>query len=277
MLLIASISVLNSAEYKVPKGWYLKEHSFNDSVKIYKKKSSAFYVVAVDMKKARIKVGSHFQRTKKNGRNYFSKESIIAHHDKNRDYIDTYYGTYKNLVATLNSQFFNKNTDPSALPFPLKSNGIKLYDKDDEPHLKKRSLIITRSGRAYIKNGFTESWFRRSYFQEFLVGLHPDVNKKPFWNIGRHYIGGIPKGRCNPDKRTCSYEYLLFFVKKYARQAYMERAIKQWNVKSSAMIMMDGSGSAQLKTDKIEMYGSTTGSLSADERDLPITLSIYAK
>ncbi len=278
---IALSMVLSSqvfaGDYTVPSGWQQKESFVTGSAKLYKKGSDDFYVVAVDVSEAKIKVGGTNSYYSDGNREYFYTDSIENYWYDNRDYVDIYNGTYQNLFAVLNGQFYDHTRNPTELSFPVKSEGTILTDNNGEGHLVKRSLLINSSGKVYIREGVTSSLLNSSSIKEFITGLHPDEDKNGWaWFVGRHYIGGIPEGNCNPSTSSCAYEYILFFVNEDAQQSTMEFEIAKWGVPRKSIIMMDGSGSSQLKTTNYSAYGRNA-KFKKDKRPLPNTILLYGK
>lgn len=265
-----------SADYTVPSGWQQKESFVTGSTKLYKKDNDNFFVVAVDISKAKIKVGGVNSHYSDGTTELFYTDSIDNYWDNNINYVDIYNSTYQNLFAVLNGQFFDNSRNPTGLSFPVKSNGIILTDNNGEDYLAKRSLVIDSNGSVYITEGVPLGLLDSYNSKEFITGLHPDEDKNGWaWFVGRNYIGGIPKGTCDPSKTSCSYEYILFFVNQDAKQSTMESEIAKWGVPSKSIIMMDGSGSAQMKTRNYSVYGNNGQSI--DKRYLPNTILIYGK
>ena len=85
-------------------------------------------------------------------------------------------------------------------------------------------------------------------------------------SMGRFYIGGL-------HYNSSSLRYLLFFVSKSSTQSTMNYEISKWGVAEHEVVMMDGSGSAQMKTSNFSVYGHNQYHF-ADKRKLANVISI---
>jgi hypothetical protein len=255
------VSGLNAGNYNVPSGFYLKKNSYG--AKLYKNSSINMYAIVLDVDKGDIDFGV----TENAYLNLFNRYSIK--HWWNSEY------EYSNF-AMINGQFFNHHQNPTVLSFPLKSDGDIIAQYMDNS-LAKKTLLRTWDGNFYIKKGYYNSLLTSDSTKDLLVGLSPnvDVGGKKWWPIGRNYIGGIPRGSCNPDQATCQYKYLIFFIGEGFSQPNFLSRIKHWGVKESSIVMMDGSASSQIKSGSTEMYGYQYPGLSyGTKRKIPNIITI---
>jgi hypothetical protein len=190
-----------------------------------------------------------------------------------------------NLYAVLNGQFFNNDANPTTISFPLKGNGKVFQSINHEPEKKKRTLYMYEGIMPIFYNGYSESLLNNSKNTDVITSLNPEDistvnNFQPSNKIGRNYIGCIPLKEYNNDLATC--KNLLFFYSDKSTHNDMMNAAKKWGVKPNHIMMMDGSGSAQLNSEVmddsnyIEKYGLTKYGF-PDYRSLPNTISIFAR
>ena len=247
VMLVSLVSMSFAGNYNVPNGYTLKESS--NGAKIYS--NGNISVVIADMDRNRVDLGilNYAYRGK------FYKDSI-SNWWKN-------YASYSTF-AMINGQFFNTTINPTTLSFPLKDNGHVVTSYVDD-NSQKRTLIIDKYNNAKILRGYT-SYYLYNDAPDVIVGLNPSVSKSSWAPIGRNYIGGIPKGTCNPRYSSCDMKYLMFFIAKRKTQYYMLKEVEKWGVSKYAVVMMDGSGSSQLKSRTSSMYG--------DGRYLPNVITI---
>jgi hypothetical protein len=213
----------------------------NDGVTTYKHRNEKIYAIVVDTSKANIIFGGTMDY---DSEDTYRKGSIQDHWDRHSS---------SQTVAVLNGGFFdrlgwpNKNytTAPAKLVFPTKSDYSVISSGVHDP-LATRSLIVNSSGKVFIREGFNRTIFNSSNVKEYLTGLKPDTNKSPDEDIGRNYIGGIPKNNCDPSTQSCEYSHIIFFIADSANHYDMISQLTQWNVPSKSQIMMDGSDSAQM-------------------------------
>jgi len=147
-----------------------------------------------------------------------------------------------------NGQFFNIHKNPTPLSFPLRTQYQTLVTHIDLGSKSLKTLKIYSNGTsAQIYDGYG-SWMLKNS-KELIVGLDPSEDMHSWASIGRFYIGGI-------HDDSSSLRYLLFFISTQKNQDDMVKEIYNWEVWPQDIIMMDGSGSAQMKTNKITIYGS---------------------
>jgi hypothetical protein len=213
-------------------------------------KNGNIYVSVVDLQKCKVKFGNV---DKASSGNSFTKHNL-----------DYWWNNIEGVqTAIFNGQFFNPDIDPTPLSFPLLSSWNTLVTQVDPGDLRTLK-IYDNAKEAQILDDYYSYYLNNS--KELIVGLHPSVDKKKNSNIGRFYIGGL-------HYNSSSLRYLLFFVSKSSTQATMNSEISKWGVAEHEVVMMDGSGSAQMKTSQFSVYGRNSYYL-YDKRDLPNVISI---
>ncbi|MFU2511221.1 hypothetical protein [Pseudoalteromonas sp. ASV78] len=178
------------------------------------------------------------------------------------------------LFGLVNGQFFNHDKKFTTISFPIKGSWHELKTHNDEE--SKRSLYIYPStNTALIKDNYDANYMIDTGVSDLIVGLNPDVKKSSGYAIGRSYIGGY-SADCNSSDKECSYTHLLFMTAANKTQAQMESIAQNWGVTPEALIMMDGSGSAQAKTSQHHLYGSSVPIYNNEEqRKLPHVIALY--
>jgi hypothetical protein len=180
---------LTAENYKIPRGFKLVENSYG--AKMYKNHYGSMYAIVVNMDRAKIEFGTL---------DYYRNDKY------NRKSMSNWWNDYSdsNTFAMINAQFFDM-ARKTKLAYPLKANGVikKFYV---EKRGSKKSLIITNSGNTYIVNGYNKYYLKSNSVRNMMVGMSPFSPMKATQKIGRTFIGGIPKGSCNPDKATCQYK-----------------------------------------------------------------------
>ena len=227
-----------------------------EAKKIYK--CFSYYVVIADLRLTNVSFGNAIQSNY--GGNSYYKMGISSWRRK-----------LGNPFAVINGQFFNKDMNPTTLSFGLKSNGDIIHSEiaTDPSDAKKklRTLTINYTGKASVHDYANHNLIYKLDNKEAIVGLSPDENMSGIFPIGRNYM--VVKE--NTDDKSTSSLYL--FVARYMNQIGMERKIESWGLSLDNSIMMDGSGSSQLKTNKISYYGGTS-KVKPDYRSLPNVISI---
>ena len=160
----------------------------------------------------------------------------------------TWWNSYatSNTYAMFNGQFFNvKTVRTTPLSFPLRSNYRNIVTQVDPGQLK--TLKIYNGGKsAQILYDYYPYYLNGS--KELIVGLDPNVNKGKNVSQGRFYIAGV-------HDNNSKLRYLLFFIAKSKTQYQMENEISRWRIDiDTDVVMMDGSGSAQMKTRPKTLY-----------------------
>jgi len=173
---------------------------------------------------------------------------------------DYYNKKYNNFFSTINGQFFDNGSATTGVAFPVKSGGViksKVMSESDKL-LKKRTFLIDYNNNSYSVEGYNELNLTSKTYKEAIVGLHPvDADKNKSYAIGRNFIGVYPS-YCNYPVSYCSSRYVLFFIAKNKTQDGMIAIASDWGVPSASLIMMDGSGSSQIMSKKINSNNTTT-------------------
>lgn len=222
------------AGVNVPYNYSLIESKDYGGYQLRKKRNDELYVVIVDLQKVNVDFGLV---DKPGSGNTFKKH-----------YLYTWWNNYatNNTYAMFNGQFFNVKT-PSTTPlsFPLRSNYINIVTQVDPGQLK--TLKIYNGGKsAQILYNYYSYYLNGS--KELIVGLDPNVDKGKSVSQGRFYIAGV-------HSNNSKLRYLLFFIAKSKTQYQMENEISRWGIDiDTNLVMMDGSGSAQMKTKIKTLY-----------------------
>jgi len=219
--------------------------------KLYKcTKGNDYYALEVDLKLADVSFGS-FQYTRtENGYSLYKRKSILSWR-KEKNY----------PFAVLNGQFFNhKKNNETTISFPVRSFFQIVKDTSGGilPDNERKVLSITYNNEAIIDNIGTPyfSYIDRYYdYKEVIVGLQPWKRMQYYAPIGRHFISVDP----NNNQR------LLFFISGLKTQYGMIKSVLNWKMSLGQTIMMDGSASSQLATNKV---------LLSSERKLPNVITI---
>ena len=237
------------AGVSVPAG-YTKVESKGNGFSVYKKGN--IYVTLVDLQKFEVIFGGVHRAS--NGNSFYKHK------------LSDWWRYYRSL-AMFNGQFFNIHRDPTPLSFPLRTQYQTLVTHIDPGRSLKTLKIYSNGKEGQIYDGYG-SWMLNNS-KELIVGLDPSENMDKSSNIGRFYIGGL---HCN----SSALRYLLFFVSSAKSQGSMLSEIYDWGVWDQDIIMMDGSGSAQMKTSKITVYGYNQYYF-RDKRDIPNVILVRDK
>jgi hypothetical protein len=249
----------------VPSGWTLKESYTSgtlNNIRVYQKTGESTYMQVVDIKNG--------------GRLSFFNQSKTGTSPFQFG-INTMNNWWNMLVdkkTMVNGQFFAYiqlpnplQINPTTLSFGVKANGSLLTpgaDNNAYPASSMRQIEITSGVGATVL-----AWNQArlspggSSAQNIMVGLHPSpsvvTNKSPASNIGRMLI-------CTKPQSGAAWVYMLS-AGSLQQQTALNYAIS-WGCTESSTVMMDGSGSAQLKT-------VNSGTLLAGDRQLPQVIAVY--
>jgi hypothetical protein len=251
------ISMSFGANYNIPNDYRLVKSVNYGAVSVYKK--GGIYVSVINLDKAKVNVGN----VEESGSNLFVKNSM-----------NTWWSDYKNnkTLAMYNGQFFSMNgylsSDTTTLSFPLRSYWRSINTSTDSGSL--RTLYVDSRGKTKIFPNYTSSYL--NYSKELIVGLNPSTNKGYNNSTGRFYIVGIPRKDGEPYYSR-DMKYLLLFTAVSSTQTNMMYQISRWNGYKANTIMMDGSGSAQMRVGSLKVYGNGF----PQYRHLPNVISIEKK
>lgn len=262
VLLSVSGSVL-AAELSPPSGYSKIQNG--EGVDLYANNSKDVFVQVVDLQNG-------------GGISFDAHAGLVDYSNKiyKKEKLDDLYNYFNssNLFSITNGQFFDHNSSTTKLSFPVKGAWNQLATINGEVKLSKRTLYMKTDGFAYIDDGYNESLLNDYSVSDLIVSLNPDEQFSAKYAIGRFYIGGY-----SPNCQTnikCKYEYLILLTAKEKTQIDMEAIADRWGVLPKSLIMLDGSGSAQVKTYKYSLYGvNNPYTNTSDKRKLPHIISIY--
>ncbi|MCJ8268397.1 MAG: hypothetical protein MJK04_03245 [Psychrosphaera sp.] len=254
-----------AAELSTPSGYSKLKNG--DGVDLYKSSDGGVYVQVVDLKSgARISFGG------------FADVASSSNKTYHREKLSTLYNEHysSDLFSAINGQFYDNKSATTGVAFPIKSNGVIKADAVWDS-LSKRTMMIDYYGNAYVQDGYNAANLKNQSIKELIVGLHPSVSKSKSITIGRSYMGGY-SATCTPKWATCMFSHVVFFVAKDKSQSQMESIAAHWNVATEALVMMDGSGSSQIKAGSKSLYGNAGwSSNSPDYRTMPHVILTYEK
>jgi len=179
--------------------WYDLTPS-NKEIKIYQNANKDISIIDVDLKKAWVSFWWVFHKDTKyhsckynscNSKIFMSTEKrgdkIIYDLVYQKDWDDIYsfyrkkikdaywgdsniFGKYE-VLAVVNWQFFNANKDPTALSFPIKSNGqiINSYVDNDK---QKKTIVIDKNWKVKILDWYKKDYLTDNNNIEVLVGIN---------------------------------------------------------------------------------------------------------
>jgi len=222
----------DTLEYSVPPGYQIVESHNYGKFAVFKKDN--IYVTVVKIKDYDINFGLVHKAS--------SSNSFYKH------YMNTWWNDYSNTktLSMFNGQFFNVTTfSKTPLSFPLRSNWNTIVTQKDPGNL--RTLKIYNNNiEAQILYDYNSDYLKNS--KELIVGLNPNVDKGKNIKTGRFYIGGL-------HTNSSTLKYLLFFIGVSNTQYNMENELYNWNILEQDIVMMDGSGSAQMRFGNLKVYG----------------------
>lgn len=248
----------------VPSGWTLKESYTSgalNNILVYQKTGEPTYMQVVDIKNG--------------GRLSFFNQSRTgtSPYQFGINTMNNWWNMLIDKKTMVNGQFFAYmnippfQINPTTLSFGVKANGSLLTpgaDNSAYPATSMRQVEITSGVGATVLT-WNQSRLNPggSTAQNIMVGLHPSpsvvTNKSPTSNIGRMLI-------CTKPQSGAPWIYILS-AGSLQQQTALNYATS-WGCAESSTVMMDGSGSAQLKT-------VNSGTLLAGDRSLPQVIAVY--
>ncbi len=147
----------------------------------------------------------------------------------------------ENIFATINWQFFlDIKSERSGLSFPVKSYGNIFTDYVDN-EIEKRTLIITKENKAFIKDWYNKEDLEDSDNSEVVVAFdpeafHPRLFARQNSKIWRSFVW--LKGEKN----------VIFFIAKKLTQKEMKLVMESYWISEKDIIMFDWGGSSQFAT-----------------------------
>ena len=261
------VSGLNAGDYTIPSGYAYIKSVGGGALKVYHK--NGIYVSVLDLSKGGISVGNVDPDTNNNNSNTDDASNKFFKHNLNYWWNNQ---NTSNRIGIFNGQFFSdEGSNKTGLSFPLRSFWHNINTQSD--HNGRRTLKVYSNGETKILDGYT--WMYLSGSKELIAGLNPNQNKSSWASIGRHYIGGIPK---YDNVFLSDLKYLLFFIAKNKNQSSMDSEMNKWGISSFNRIMMDGSGSSQMKIGNLSVYGSNWHYFThPDYRSIPNVIEVYSK
>ena len=246
----------------VPNGWALKETYTN--VRIYQKGTEESYVQVID-----VLYGGRIDMVQP-GQQYGSWGSYPKF---SRYSLDTMWNNVSNTaVSIVNGQFFNSGVNPTYLSFGIRDDwSILTYgqDKTYNVTLPLKQLDFIPNFGVIIQQPSTDASLNSAYGSHSIVGLDRKEDRSSGYKVGRMYL-------CAPIPASPS-KYLLIMNLRASTEANANSLLDSWGCYDSRTVMMDGSGSSQLRTrGGTQMYGTSnpwTGS--ADKRTLPEVIAVY--
>ena len=253
LLFVTSINTFafTSKEYQIkPTGWDAPLSISTTNVLIYKKTKVSAYMQIVDVKGgARIEFSSPKIVWDTKGIPTFTRYPLLTH-----------WNNLSSPVSIVNGQFFDPNKSPATtLSFAVKSNGSILtlgQDKNSfDPKFPPQQLEITRGSGAFVQTWNEYRIKEVSKAQNIIVGLHPnDSTKGPSTSRGRTAF-------CTNGKWVFIGTYVA------ETQSNVVKDLQTWGCAKENVVIFDGGGSTQLKTNSFEISG--------DKRLLPQVVAVY--
>lgn len=244
----------------VPSGWTLKENYGN--VLVYQKTGEQTYMQVVDIKSG--------------GRIAFLNQGRIGSspYQFGINSMNNWWNLLQNKKTMVNGQFFKYadimhpwQYDPTTLSFGVKANGGLVTpgaSNTEYPASAMRQMeIINGVGATVLAWNQTRLNTGGSTAENIMVGLHPSPkvvsNKDPYSVVGRMLM-------CTKPQSGAPWVYILSAASLQQQTALNYTTL--WGCIEGSTMMMDGSGSAQLKT-------VNSGTLLAGNRSLPQVIAIY--
>ena len=99
--------------------------------------------------------------------------------------------------------------------------------------------------------------------------LHPDVDKASTWNLGRNSIGVIN------SRKGSEGRFIAFIIGRELTSERIKAIADNWGISRSKLIQGDGSHSAQILSNRFELYGENL--VYFRKRKIPHMIGIYPK
>lgn len=262
ILITAAIAVLSGGvlAYGEPPatGWTLHESYSN--VKIYKKNNVNAYVQVVD-----IGAGAKIELVQVYG-------GTVNHYGKilkayKRDTVPTWWTNLGKPTSVVNGTFFFASYSPAPLSYGIRSNYslVGLGDDGTNTGIRRQMEFFTGSMNGANDYSYSASRLQNGPARDIIVGDPVTQDRSKTSALGRTYL-------CTLYPQSPSRLLLVLSAKSYT-QAQANSDLSAWKCNSGSGVMLDGSGSSQLKTSKIEMMGNSHNGL-PDNRTVPQVLVI---
>ncbi len=169
--------------------------------------------------------------------------------------------------SAVNGQFFDMRTaEVAPLAFAVKINGKVYpgYGDRQEYRLQKRVVFFEDRRIRIIPFGSDRvRLLERSTAKDAMVGLAPEVSKAAEKRLGRTFIGTVRNGNA------------VLVTSAAATQLEMVQVLRDFGVRDTAMVMLDGGGSTQLVTRGWTLLPRRT-STAGELRTIPLALGLSA-
>lgn len=249
-VLLTFVLVVMSASaqyYNIPSGYVKKDTARGTSIYYNEREGVAVQVVDLDL--ARL-------------------EHLIIRKSGN-EYNLAYPGVYKTSkrpFSVINGAFFADKSGAitGAISFPFTPGNDVWISKNE--HTK---TLCIKDNRAYVfDNGYTNPSYNNRY--NFSVTLlHPDVDKASTWNLGRNSIGIIN------SRKGSEGRFIAFIIGKELTSERIKAIADNWGISRGNLIQGDGSFSAQILSNRFELYGENL--VYFRKRKIPHMIGIYPK
>ena len=249
-VLLTFVLVVMSASaqyYNIPSGYVKKDTARGTSIYYNEREGVAVQVVDLDL--ARL-------------------EHLIIRKSGN-EYNLAYPGVYKTSkrpFSVINGAFFADKSGAitGAISFPFTPGNDVWISKNE--HTK---TLCIKDNRAYVfDNGYTNpSYNNRCNFSVTL--LHPDVDKASTWNLGRNSIGVIN------SRKGSEGRFIAFIIGKELTSERIKAIADNWGISRGNLIQGDGSFSAQILSNRFELYGEDWKF--GIKRRIPHMIGVYPK
>lgn len=249
-VLLTFVLVVMSASaqyYNIPSGYVKKDTARGTSIYYNEREGVAVQVVDLDL--ARL-------------------EHLIIRKSGN-EYNLAYPGVYKTSkrpFSVINGAFFADKSGAitGAISFPFTPGNDVWISKNE--HTK---TLCIKDNRAYVfDNGYTNPYYNnRCNFSVTL--LHPDVDKASTWNLGRNSIGVIN------SRKGSEGRFIAFIIGKELTSERIKAIADNWGISRGNLIQGDGSFSAQILSNRFELYGEDWKF--GIKRRIPHMIGVYPK
>ena len=248
-VLLTFVLVVMSASaqyYNIPSGYVKKDTARGTSIYYNEREGVAVQVVDLDL--ARL-------------------EHLIIRKSGN-EYNLAYPGVYKaskRPFSVLNGAFFADGKETTgAISFPFTPGNDVWVSKNE--HTK---TLCIKDNRAYVfDNGYTNPYYsNRCNFSVTL--LHPRVDKSSTWSIGRNFMGIIS------SKRGSEGRFIAFIIGKELTSERIKAIADNWGISRGNLMQGDGSFSAQILSNRFELYGEDWKF--GIKRRIPHMIGVYPK
>lgn len=188
------------------------------------------------------------------------------------------------LVSINNLSFFENGGNITALSFPYKSLGTIRTMGASDGYLNGRKMFAIKNSCYDEKpcpliTDYDSSTLNSNLFDNLIVGLDPFDDDVTHWKRGKNT--GIQLGRtyAGVSYDLPSMPILYVVIAEKATNDTMTGILSNLGVLNDNMIMFDGSGSSQLKTQTTSVYGlhPTLSGYIADKRPIPQVMVITSK